>query len=101
MRKISIGDVMGFKLDQHLQTRGFVQHGQRMQRPGEAYIQSCTPKPTAMARSRYFVVKDDTMMPMPRPSSMTSSTTNGTASTHSVKVTPLPVAKKYPRRSGT
>ena len=38
------------------------------------------------------------MMPTPRPSSMTSSTTNGTASTHSVKVTPLPVAKKYTQK---
>ncbi len=84
MRKISIGDVMGLSWTSTRRRGGVVQHRQRID-DGEAYIQSCTPKPTAIARSRYFVVKDDTMMPTPRPSSMTSSTTNGTASTHSGK----------------
>ena len=51
-----------------------------------------------MAKSRYFVVKEETMMPTPRPSSMTSSMTKGIASAHSVKATPLPVAKNHTQK---
>ena len=45
---------------------------------GEAYIQ--TPKPTSTTRSRYFVVREATMMPKPRPRMPVCKTSTGARS---------------------
>ena len=46
-----------------------------------ANIQSCTPKATRCVRSRYFVVREETMIPNPRARSAICRTRSGTRRT--------------------
>ena len=52
---------------------------------GVAYMSSCMPKPTNTVKSRYLVVSDDTMMPMP--SAMPAKINNSTGMYNQYTVT--------------
>ena len=51
---------------------------------GDAYCQSCRPKPTSICKSLYFVVTADITMPNPVDNIMSSMTTSGTNNNHQV-----------------
>ena len=60
---------------------------------GVAYINNCTAKPSRNVMSRYLVVKELKMMPMPNPMPAISRTRNGAASNHMLGATAVSVAK--------